>query len=381
MKLHYFQRYHSPENVATGNTMLLLSRLYQYSPDKFFRLLKNEFFSDNVEDDFEPEIVFQLQERNQISVPDATITQDSFKIVVETKLGDDFNFNIDQLERHLDSFGVETYKLLISLAPRLMPKEQMDTFTAQLNQYNEKLLQQHRENQIEQQKEEQLEDHNSKLRKAFTNAPINPIIHVNTTFENLANAVQSVLDPNQDYEMQEVLDDYFDYCYFDKLIPDSDSWKFMRMKKAGTTMVFNRKYDLYYDDATRGFRPHDYLGLYMEKNVCAIGKICARITAEFKGDDVKYEVEFGELTEERKELIKKAVVDAGQYDYKLDAYKHRYFFVEKFYDTKFWKKTPYAPMGARVFDLTKVLGMENPEKDKMPSTEKIAELLRKKTWK
>lgn len=379
MKLHYFQRYHSPENVATGNTMLLLSRLYQYSPDKFFRLLKNEFFSDNVEDDFEPEIVFQLQERNQNSVPDATITQDSFKIVVETKLGD--SFNIDQLERHLDSFGVETYKLLISLAPRLMPKEQMDTFTAQLNQYNEKLLQQHRENQIEQQKEEQSEDHNSKLRKAFTNAPINPIIHVNTTFENLADAVQSVLDPNQDYKMQEILDDYVDYCYFDNLIPVDDSWKFMRMKKAGTTMVFNREYDLYYDDATRGFRPHDYLGLYMDKKVCAIGKICARITAEFKGgDDVDYEVEFGELTEERKELIKKAVVDAGKYGYKLDAYKHRYFFVEKFYDTKFGKKTPYAPMGARVFDLTKVLGIENPEKDKMPSTEEIAELLRKKTW-
>lgn len=380
MKLHYFQRYHSPENVATGNTMLLLSRLYQYSPDKFFRLLKNEFFSDNVEDDFEPEIVFQLQERNQISVPDATITQDSFKIVVETKLGD--SFNIDQLERHLDSFGVETYKLLISLAPGLMPKAQMKTFTERLRQYNEKLLQQHREDRIEQQKEEQSEDHNSKLRKAFTNAPINPIIHVNTTFENLANAVQSVLDPNQDYEMQEVLDDYVDYCYFDKLIPESDSWKFMRMKKAGTTMVFNRKYDLYYDDATRGFRPHDYLGLYTKKTICAIGKICARITAEYKGkNEVVYDVEFGELTDKRKELIEKAAIEGEGFGYKLKEYKHRYFFVEKFYDTKFIKKSPYAPMGARVFDLTQVLGIENPEKEKMPSTEEIAKLLRDKKWK
>ena len=30
MKIHYFQRYHEKENVATANTMLLLSRLYQY---------------------------------------------------------------------------------------------------------------------------------------------------------------------------------------------------------------------------------------------------------------------------------------------------------------------------------------------------------------
>ena len=44
MKIHYFQRYHAKENVATANTMLLLSRLYQYSPDKFYRLLKTKFF-------------------------------------------------------------------------------------------------------------------------------------------------------------------------------------------------------------------------------------------------------------------------------------------------------------------------------------------------
>lgn len=34
MKIHYFQRYHEKENVATANTMLLLSRLYSYSSDK-----------------------------------------------------------------------------------------------------------------------------------------------------------------------------------------------------------------------------------------------------------------------------------------------------------------------------------------------------------
>jgi hypothetical protein len=35
MKIYYFQRYHSKENVITGNTMLLISRLYHYSPSKF----------------------------------------------------------------------------------------------------------------------------------------------------------------------------------------------------------------------------------------------------------------------------------------------------------------------------------------------------------
>ena len=75
MKIHYFQRYHEKENVATANTMLLLSRLYSYSSDKFFRFLKSEYFSDS----FNPEIIFTLQEKSVDSIPDATITQESFK--------------------------------------------------------------------------------------------------------------------------------------------------------------------------------------------------------------------------------------------------------------------------------------------------------------
>ena len=101
MKIHYFQRYHEKENVATANAMLLLSRLYQYSSEKFFYLLKSAFFSD----DFEPEIVFNLQEKSRNSIPDATITQQSFKIVVETKMSD--WFYSDQLMRHLQAFGCQ----------------------------------------------------------------------------------------------------------------------------------------------------------------------------------------------------------------------------------------------------------------------------------
>ena len=86
MKIHYFQRYHEKENVATANTMLLLSRLYSYSSDKFFRFLKSEYFADS----FDPELVFTLQEKSVDSIPDATITQEGFKIVVETKLTDWF---------------------------------------------------------------------------------------------------------------------------------------------------------------------------------------------------------------------------------------------------------------------------------------------------
>ena len=130
MKIHYFQRYHEKENVATANAMLLLSRLYQYSSEKFFYLLKSEFFSD----DFEPEIVFNLQEKSRQSVPDATITQQSFKIVVETKMSD--WFYSDQLMRHLQAFGEEQYKVLMTLAPEYMAAEKKAAFEAQLAEYN-----------------------------------------------------------------------------------------------------------------------------------------------------------------------------------------------------------------------------------------------------
>ena len=40
MQIHYFQRYHSKENVDTSNTMLMLSRLYTYN----LRTISHRYF-------------------------------------------------------------------------------------------------------------------------------------------------------------------------------------------------------------------------------------------------------------------------------------------------------------------------------------------------
>jgi hypothetical protein len=269
--------------------MLLLSRLYSYSSDKFFSFLKSEFFSDS----FEPDLVFTLQEKNVDSIPDATITQEGFKIVVETKLTD--WFYSDQLMRHLKSFSDEKYKVMITLASELMNEDKKAGFEKQLQEYNA--------------------------------TQTHPVIHINTTFEYLANAVQEVID-DRDYEMQEVLDDYRNYCYTDGLISISDSWKFLRMQLAGTTFEFNIKENVYYDNADRGFRAHDYLGLYKNKSVRAIGKVCARITAVEKEGIVQFNSEFGELTEERKQKIMDSIIDADSHGYDLRTIEHRYFDME-----------------------------------------------------
>lgn len=334
MKIHYFQRYHQKENVSTANTLLLLSRLYQYSADKFFQFLKSAFFYDS----FEPEIAFNLQEKGVDSILDATITQESFRIVVETKLTD--WFYSDQLERHLKTFKDERYKVIITLAPELMDADKKAAFDERLNTFNQ------------------------------TQSP--PILHINTTFERIAMAIQEVID-ERDYEMQEVLDDFINYCMNDNLICVPDAWKYMRVKRAGATFDENVQESMYYDDIEHGFRPHDYIGLYADKSVRAIGKICAIITAVYTDGEPDYHVERGSLSDAIKDAINRARQNGRKYGYELN--NTRFFFVERFYPTDFRKITPRALMGTRIFDLSKLLGTES-----LPNTERIAEDLQNMTW-
>ncbi len=136
MKIHYFQRYHQKENVATANTMLLLSRLYSYSSNKFFTFLKELCFNNNVENEVNLELNFTIQEKSKDSVPDATIAQESFKIVVETKITD--WFHEDQLENHLKAFENQKYKILLTLASEPMNNEKKEEFEKKLEIYNKK---------------------------------------------------------------------------------------------------------------------------------------------------------------------------------------------------------------------------------------------------
>lgn len=333
MKIHFFQRYHSKENVDTANAMLLLSRLYSYSSAKFYTFL-GKILPENAS----VELFFNLQEKSKNSVPDATITQASFKVVVETKLYG--NFELAQLKHHLQSFKEEDYKVLLTLDPNPMnPK---------------------------------MKEEIGQVIVAHNAASHHNVIHQHLTFEKLVNSVFEVID-ERDYEMQDVLNDYRDYCYSSGLIPND--WKRMRVQLAGDTITINKKLNLYYDNADRGFSGHRFLGLYSQKAVRAVGEISAIVTAVPSGDTLDVSLEKGEWTDEMQDRIKAAIEDSKNYGYNLTGIRHRYFFVEKFYDTFFEKTTPYAPMGSRMFDLCEVLGVSD-----LPQTEKLAELLRQKNW-
>ena len=107
----------------------------------------------------------------------------------------------------------------------------------------------------------------------------------------------------------------------------------------------------------------------------AIGNVIARVTAVETESGVKYDAEFGELTDERKKTIAKAMADGDSHGYDLRTIEHRYFFVDKFYETDFKKVTTRAPMGTRIIDLTQVLGTED-----IPDTKELAKRLKEETW-
>ncbi len=340
MELHYFQRYHKKEDVDTSNTMLMLSRLYNYNAGKFFSMLNELIFCE----DETPEIKFDLQVAQKDSVADATISQTSFKIVVETKLYNQFDY--DQLERHLIHFSTEKIKVLLTIDPRPMNRDLKEKFDKHLEHYNK----------------ENISRINSYIK------------HVNLTFEQLINAMESVVD-ERDVEILSVLDDFKNYCLEEGLLPNDDKW--MRALASGETFDDNIKYKLYYKPASKGHSSHGYIGLYQNKCVRYIGKLKKTVIADMIDGKLNIKNEGDEIaTNEEMSLIEAAIIHAKEaYGYDLKSEQHRFFLVDEFYPTDFKKVSKGPMLSNRYFNLSTILGV-----DKLPSTEQIANDLRGKTW-
>lgn len=339
MQIHYFQRYHSKENVDTSNTMLMLSRLYNYNADKFFSMLNTLI----LQEDESPEISFDLQVAGDESVPDAIISQKSFKIVVETKLYN--QFGKQQLMNHLKQFGSEDIKVLLTIDPKPMKADLFDEMASEIKKYNA--------------------DNVNRL--------IHPIKHVNLTFEQLVEAMEDIID-DRDTEIISVLDDFKKYCFDEKLIPDSYKW--MRAIVAGTTFNDNMELNLFYDQESRKFSEHGYVGLYKDKSIRAIGKLKKTIIAVEENQKMKYRTESGEsATPDDIKRIEEAIRRATDYGYNLRTISHRYFMVEKFYPIDFRKSSKNPIQKSKFFNLAEMFGYMT-----MPDTETISKDLDGRTW-
>lgn len=339
MQIHYFQRYHSKENVDTSNTMLMLSRLYNYNADKFFSMLNTLI----LQEDESPEISFDLQVAGDESVPDAIISQKSFKIVVETKLYN--QFGKQQLMNHLKQFGSEDIKVLLTIDPKPMKADLFAEMASEIKKYNADNI----------------------------NRLIHPIKHVNLTFEQLVEAMEDIID-DRDTEIISVLDDFKKYCFDEKLIPDSYKW--MRAIVAGTTFNDNMELNLFYDQESRKFSEHGYVGLYKDKSIRAIGKLKKTIIAVEENQEMKYRTESGEsATPDDIKRIEEAIRRATDYGYNLRTISHRYFMVEKFYPIDFRKSSKNPIQKSKFFNLAEMFGYKT-----MPDTETISKDLDGRTW-
>jgi hypothetical protein len=333
--IHYFQRYSQPENVATNNSLLLLSRLYQHAPNKFKGFL-NELLGDT---DLEAGILFNQQERGTGSVPDGSITQTSFKVIVETKLHE--KFSVQQLAEHLKSFTNEEQKVLLSLSPKLPSATLRTQIETQVSQFN-----------------------------AANNISIK---YIPTTFQQIVEKVNNILE-DYDFELIQIIDDYEDYCIHDKLITD-DEYR-MRAVTCGWTLNENFQYSLYYDKAEDGYSEHSYIGVYRNKSIRGIGKLENIIQADLIAPG-KLQIisSTGTLTAQQQQNIVQVIAAAKANNGWDISQGQNFFCVDQFHHTDFRKTTKYPLQGTKFFNLKTELGLTQ-----LPSTLDIAQLLRSKTW-
>lgn len=335
-EVHYFQRYSQRENVATNNTMLLFSRLYNESTYKFNKFIIQLLNDDNLEIG----VKFLQQENSKNSTPDGTMSQTSFKIVIETKLYSN-DFYESQLKNHLKSFKNEKKKILLALSPTGIEEVKFKEIEAKL-------------------KEEDTE-----------------VLFLNITFKDIINSFNDII-LEYDIQLKEIIDDYEDYCVQEGLVKDAESR--IRIVPCGNSLDVNKKYGIYYMPATRNVSEHGYLGVYKDKKVSGIGKILNEVEVKVAHKEENFNIEVLKekypLTVQQKERLRGIIRETREkIGWGLDNVPHKYTIVEKFYETDYIKKSKGGIMGHRYQNLKDILKVTD-----LPDDEKIAELLKGKEW-
>ncbi len=343
--IHYFQRYHSKENVHTANAFLLINRFYQYKPQYFFNFLDSLVEDEPFEYSFRLNMTLQTksEQTKKSTVPDAMIVQNGYRLCVEAKIGD--WFYIEQIKGHLNSFNAldTKYKIFLSLsneneckiAPEI--KTLVNQFNKANNLYNEERL-----------------------------------IYKHLTFEGLVDTIERLLS-ERDYEFADILDDYREYCAEQGLI--DNKYQLMKAFAAGDTLEINKKLNLYYRKSTDSIRA-DLLGLYNNKKIVAIGKICKTIKAYMPENELI--ISNGEnVTEDEYCRIKEAILDSEKYGYNLQTIEHNFYFVERFEPCNFVKTSKGGLLGGKLFELESAYGIKD---IKNKTLEQIANELSQKTW-
>lgn len=332
--IHYFQRYDSKENWITNSTLLLLSRLYYYDRLKFEAVINSILLDSNLSLNVGP--YFAQQQRENSSVVDGAITQDAFKLVIETKLYD--NFSTDQLIRHLEAF-TESASQNILLA--LSKNKVSDNVRAEII------------------KTLQLDQFQS-------------IRFASTTYEEIFGTIASNLTP-QDLEMRNILDDYISLCEEHGLINIEN--RTMLAVTCGESIEENLRFNIYYDPAMRSHNsPFRYIGLYHQKAIIAIGKVVRIVYCDYVDGELipTFGDDLSDLTSDQYNRIKETIEQTDYYDLTSG---NKFFLVDEFIRTNYVKESYYSIRAKKYFWLNELEGF----REGMEASE-LAELLNGQTW-
>jgi hypothetical protein len=325
--------------MVTNNTMLLFKRLSNNSNEKFDRFLNSILENSGV--NLDTTVKFGQQEKGNGSVPDAYIQQETFKILIETKLyGQE---NVNQIKNHFSEFKDEKNQIFLWINNEPIKDAYRSEIVDELNKFNA-------------------------LR-------INSISFATVTFKEICEIFNDTLT-DYDFEMKDMIQDYEAFCIESGLIDNVSSR--IRFVATGTTFNQNMKYSIYHDPRSKGYQNHRYIGIYTNKAVRGIGEIICIVDADYDNETDDLTVisnQFGVLTNEQKITLKTVIKEAHSTSGYDLACGERFFFVDKYYETNFIKTSKNGMMGKRYYDVSIVEGY-----DKNMNAEEIANLLRGKGW-
>lgn len=339
--IHYFPRYHQRENVVTNHSLLLLSRVYEHSFRHFEAVLET-LLPKNVEATLPIGPRFSQQIGGKGTVPDGSISQTGFQVLIETKLGG--NPSVAQLRGHAKRFSQKTNRVLLLLDKEPMSNEQSEVLRKELQ--------------------------------------ADGITFAAVTFADLIDAVRGAIG-EYDLEMQALVNDFDNFIQEEGLLPNT--YHTMHAVPTGWSFDVNFQYGLYFDPPNRGHRARTYLGLYQLKKVKAIGLIDQVVVINWDRQsdtlDISDQPRGEPLTNEEVARIR-GCIDAFNWE-SLDGLRFT-LVKDRFVETRFRKDSKGGMMRARYFNLYEEIGEEKwdkawhqPDLAHLPA---IAAALNEKTW-
>jgi hypothetical protein len=332
-RISYFQRYSQKENHATNNTLLVLRRFYEASPDRLQGILVSLLGVD-----LSVGLSFQQQVHGEFSVPDALISQEALHVYFETKRGSSLDAN--QVRSHLESIantksgGAGTW-VLVGLT-----KEPIA---------------------------------HSDLAELRTVAKDYGILFSVATFSQLVEELERQCAVFE-RELLVIVEDFRSYLAEEGLLEEGG--RVLPVFACGESLKENVEFSVYYEPASRPSKSsYRFIGIYANKAVRYIGRVQSVTIASFSADKIDVESELGSDAEAEREWIR-TVVDSTPY-YNLRSEPKRYYRVDKFVGTNLKKQTGIV-RAVQYLDLTTIV--DGYDVRKAYTTDELAHLLDGKTF-